>query len=180
MSYDEPVPEADRLPDVAAGGPLPTTEDAGPSPMEEFWNKEPSLDNEVAMIVNSPSLLTDEQLSDLHTILSHYLPQDNGYGANFDFKREISAQLSAVRAMRAKVMTSTGQIKENIPTREVKEALSAANTLTASLMKNHEKIMNFDRQRALEQATIAAIEAMSDEIKEIFFNDLNARLEKLE
>ena len=180
MSHDEPVPEADRLPDVAAGGPLTTTEDAGPSPMEEFWTKEPSLDNEVAMIVNSPGLLTDEQLSDLHAILEHYLPQANGYGASFDFKREISAQLNAVRALRDKVMTTTGQIKEGISTREVKEVLAAANTLTASLMKNHEKIMNFDRQRALEQATISAIEAMDDNIKEVFFNDLNARLEKLE
>ena len=172
---------SEHLPDPEPINLSPTegTEASGPT-MQQFWEEAPNLDTEVEMILNSPGLLKDDQLADLHTILSHYLPEDNGYGADFDFKQEISAQLNAIRAMRQKIMNVNGTIKDGTTIREVKECLAAANTLTTALMKNHEKIMNFDRQRALEQATIAAVDKLPEEAKAIFFEELNNRLEQLD
>ncbi len=179
MYGDEEIPPADRLPDVNLKEPI-KIETGGPTQLENMWEEEPNLDQQVEMILAMPQLLTEDQLQDMHTILSNYIPQENTYGANFDFKAEISLQLAAVKAMRLKVFNLNGTVKDGTSLRDVKECMTAANTLTTALLKNHEKIMNFDRQRALEQATIAAIDTLDEASKQVFLNELNERLEKLE
>ena len=150
------------------------------SALQEFWTEQPNLDTEVAMIISSANLLTDDQAQALHLVLSQFVQEGNEYGADFDFKHEISMQLGAIRAMRSRIMNLNGTIKEETSIREVKECLAAANTLTTALMKNHEKIINFDRQRAVEQATIEAVKLLPDEAKEVFFEEFDRRLKLLE
>jgi len=158
-----------------------TSTDTGPgSPLDGFFEETADLDTEVEMILNHPGLLRDEQLDNLHTILSEYLPSSVKYGADFDFNHEIEAQIVAVRAMRARVMTPGGQLKVDIPIREAKETLAAGTTLLQTLMKNHEKVMNFNRQRAIEEATIQAIRNLPQENQDQFFASLKDLLDGIE
>lgn len=120
-------------------------------------------------------------------LVPHVDAEDVAYGANYDITIEVQGLISAVRAMQNSVMDERGRIREGITPREMKEVVTSTSSLMNLLMKSHEKLMTFDRQRALEQATVDALRALGDggfdgmkgeEIVSRFVEMMEARLEK--
>lgn len=103
------------------------------------------------------------------------------YGANYDIKVEVQNLIEAVRAMRDTVIDHDGKAKQGITPREIKETVTATTSLMTLLMKSHDKLMSFDRMRALEQATVETLQELADtrgeEIVSRFVERMAARLE---
>jgi ElaB/YqjD/DUF883 family membrane-anchored ribosome-binding protein len=146
------------------------------SAIHEFMTDLQTLDAEVEAILHAPQLLTKEQLRNLACILQDYLPQGVAYGADFDLVAEIGQQLTAIKAMRRKVMTDNGVPMEGISARDLKEVATASNTILQTLIKTHEKIMSYERQRAIEKAAAAAVRAMPQEFQDQYFEHLEREL----
>lgn len=127
------------------------------------------LEDSVEAVLDNPGLLTEEQLINLHAILQHYLPDTVKYDANFDFSSEVTAQITAVRAMRMRVMNANGTLKQDVTVREAKEVIGACTTLLTTLMRHHKTIQNFDRQRSLEYATVEAIKTLPEKNQRLFY-----------
>jgi len=137
----------------------------------------PDLSSEVAAILMAPAELTDDQALALYTLLTPRFTENSvTYGADFDLVAEVEAQILAVRAMRDSVILPGGRVKNGVPARELKEVVTASNTLLQTLMKTHERVLNYDRQRALEAATVAAVEGLPEEAKQAFFSALEKEL----
>lgn len=138
------------------------------------------LSHHVEAILAAHAELTYEQAEALWIALSERFADETvEYGADFDLTQEVEAQIRAVRAMRESVITKEGKVKSGVGARDLKEVVTASNTLLQTLMKTHEKVLNYDRQRALEEATVAAVETLGDEEKTRFFTVLEARLESI-
>ncbi len=102
---------------------------------------------------------------------------DPGYGADFDLAEEVNAQIRVVRSLRNMIVDpETGAIREGHSARDAKELIGSGNTMLASLMKFHDKIINQDRVRAMEQATIEAVKDLPQPAQDKFFNKLEDAL----
>ena len=134
------------------------------------------LTDPVHSILETPEALTNEQVSALLRALVPFSGTTIEYGADFDMKEIIQEQLQLVRAMRNSVLTEEGHRLPGVTARDLKEVVSASTTLTTTLMKSHEKIMNYDRQRAIEEATVAAIRKLPEEAQGAFFTVLEEKL----
>lgn len=110
------------------------------------------------------------------------VPRDDAevaYGANYDITIEIQGLIDSVRAMRNSVMDDRGRMREGITPREMKEVVTSTTSLMNLLMKSHEKLMSFERARALEQATVDILRDLGgEEIVSQFVEMMEARLEK--
>lgn len=110
------------------------------------------------------------------------VPRDKtevAYGASYDITGEIQGLIESVRAMRSSVMTQEGKMREDVTPREMKEVVTSTTSLMNLLMKSHEKLMSFDRARALEQATVDILRELGgEEIVSQFVEMMEARLEK--
>jgi len=104
---------------------------------------------------------------------------DPGYGAHFDISNEVNEQIKAVRALRSLVMDDSGNINEGYTARDAKELIGSSNTLLGSLMKFHDKIINQNRMRLIEQATIEAVKTLPEEQQELFFTKLQSGLDAI-
>ena len=103
--------------------------------------------------------------------------EDPEYGADFDLVQEMNDQIRVVRALRNKVIDpETGAIKGDHSARDAKELIGSSNTMLASLMKFHDKIVNQDRVRAIEHATIEVVKTLPKESQEKFFEALEQAL----
>ena len=141
----------------------------------------PDFSNEVEFIASCPEALTEEQAAILwNAIQSRLASIDIDYGANFDIVAEVEAQIALVRAMRRSVVTAGGQLMPGIATRELKEVVSASTTMLTTLSKSHEKIMSFDRIRAIETSTVDAVKTLPAEQQTIFFETLERKLSAIE
>lgn len=100
------------------------------------------------------------------------------YGAGFNMMTEVTDQIVALRALRTRVLTDTGLVRAGVTARELKEVVAASNSMLQTLMKTHERIVNYDRMRAIEEATIEAIKELPDEVKQQFFAKLEQLLEE--
>ena len=101
--------------------------------------------------------------------------EDIEYGANYDITLEVEGLIQSVRAMRNTVMDEQGRVKEGITP---KEMITATTSLMNLLMKSHEKLMTFDRHRALEQATVDVLRQLGgEEIVGTFVEMMESRLE---
>ena len=126
---------------------------------------------------------TASQIQEMYDALRPLLKKasdgaENMYGTDFSIADEINELLLTSRAMRRSVMTSSGDIQQDISTREVKEVLSSSTTLINSLMKSHEKVMSMERFRAVEAATIdTLLEVGDNELVEQFMSVLTAKLD---
>ena len=144
------------------------------------------------------SILSEQQLRMLADSLVGHYPQffsvgsgngeegqhrgsadDPGYGADFDLADEVNEQIKAVRALRQTIMDDSGTIREGVQARDVKEMVSSSNTLLGSLMRFHDKIINQDRMRLVEKATIEAVKTLPEEQQEIFFDTLQKGLDAI-
>lgn len=115
----------------------------------------------------------------VHTLeLVPVADRDVTYGAEYDMTSEVEGLIQSVRAMRGSVMTEDGRMRTDVTPREMKDVVTATSSLMNLLMKSHEKLMDFDRQRALEQATIEILREMGgEEIVTKFVENMEARLE---
>lgn len=142
----------------------------------------------VSLVIQSAlnKVLTGQQLADLSTALQNAYPKvfcnsntpidDPGYGADFDIASEINDQIRVVRALRSTIVDEDGSLKDGIAPREAKEMISAGSTMLASLMKFHEKVINQDRMRAVETATIDTIKTLPEQQQDDFFAALESAL----
>lgn len=137
----------------------------------------PLLEEAVGLVTTHAGFLSAEQRHRLQAVLAP--PRtENTYGADFSLLQEMEELLNMARALRQHVMTGN-QVAEGIGTREVKEAVSASNTLLSTLIKVHEQVLSFERQRAIEQATIKAIGTLPEESRAQFFSTLEELLESV-
>lgn len=135
----------------------------------------------VETILRKADRLSPSQVHDLMTILTHYSDDSDSfqYGADFDLKEEITAQIRAVRALRGKVLLPSGQLHPDIEPREAKEIITTGSTLISTLMKYHEQIVNMDRQQAVETAIIDTVKLLNQKYQEIFFDKMKENLERI-
>lgn len=73
------------------------------------------------------------------------------YGADYDLTGEVDTLIMAVRALRQSVMTDDGRLIDGTTAKEMREMVTASSNLLQFLMKAHEKLMSFERQRVLER-----------------------------
>jgi len=100
------------------------------------------------------------------------------YGADYDMKSEVENLITAARALKNSVMYPNGDIRPGITPREMKEVVTSTSSLISLLMKSHEQLMNFDRQRILEQSTVDVLREMGgEEIVSRFVKMMEERLE---
>lgn len=126
--------------------------------------------------------LTQEQLR----ILIGKLPVDlmdeaggQAYDANFSVADELTLQIQAVKALRQHVFPN-GRFNQDGSVREAKEVLTTCNQMIRTLMDSHERIMNLERMRAIEAATLEALAEVSDDMKEQFLVRLEKKLAEIE
>ena len=81
--------------------------------------------------------------------------------------------------MRRQIMIGNN-IREGLNPREVREAVAASSSLLSTLLKVHEKVMSFERQRAIENAVIETVRELPEPAKEAFFINLETRLAAIE
>jgi hypothetical protein len=102
--------------------------------------------------------------------------QGQGYGADFSLADEIGLQIVAVQNLRQYVFPN-GHLRDGCNIREAKEVLTTCNAMVRTLMDNHDRIMNMERMRAVEAATVDVLIELDDALKEKFLERLRARLE---
>jgi hypothetical protein len=98
------------------------------------------------------------------------------YDANFSMADELRAQIMAVRAVRDRIMTVEGNLVADISTREAKEVISSGSTLVGTLMKYHEKVVNMERLRVLEQSVIEALVEADVDIRDQVLSIMEQKL----
>lgn len=102
------------------------------------------------------------------------------YGAEFDLAEEVEAQIRAVRSIRANVFDVNGNLKSSVTSREAKEIISTGSTMLGTLMKYHEKVMNMERLRKLEQSVVEALLEVDEDFKAKVMESLEKKLEAAE
>jgi hypothetical protein len=137
------------------------------------------LDGYIDMIDTMSADLREDQVARLFGVLAALGGRTVEYGADFDLKEEVQAQIQAVRAMRDAVMPN-GVVRVGTSAREVKEVVTASSTLLTTLMKMHEKVMSFDRSRAIEEAVTATIRGLPEDAQKVFFSQLEQNLSAIE
>lgn len=123
-------------------------------------------------------LLNDDQMHVLISALPARAAEGagGGYDASFSLANEISMQIQAVNGLRD-YMFPNGKLRDKATTREAKEVLTTVGVMIKTLMENHEKVMNMERMRSVEAATIEVLQEMGDAQKEKFLVALQRRLE---
>lgn len=145
--------------------------------IREFFTTPANLDTEVDAILNRPDLITQEQADNLVMIIREHHAEASVYGADFSMVAEIDDQIRTVRALREHVIQPNGRLREGMSPRDAKEVISASTTLLGTLMKSHEKILGFERQRAMESAVVAVLKGLGPEPKAQFFVEMERRME---
>ena len=131
----------------------------------------------VELVVRNAHRLDDRQINLLVDSLSLFASKDVvDFNSGFDLSEEIGRQIAMVRALRDMVLDPTWRIREEYSARDAKEVISSASTLLTTLMRFHEKIVQIDRQKAIEVATIEAIKTLPEEVQERFFGKLEELL----
>lgn len=151
-------------------------------PLQDFMTAEDEAD--VTGLIETLSLhsnsITEEQAVELSALVCTILPEQEQYDADFSFTDELSEQIKAIRAMRKSVITAHGQVREGASVREVKEVVSASSTMLQTLLKTHDQVQSFERQRAIEKAVIDTVKSLPQEYREKFFAELEIEMEKIQ
>jgi hypothetical protein len=134
------------------------------------------LSHYVEVIVNNFDQLSEEDSARLRNLLldedeevrnqAQYLLQEEidsegfeDYGPNFSMERELNEQLKLIRKMRMSVRYAGVEVDM----KERKEVISACNSFFSSLMKYHEKVVNLERLRLVEQALVKSVKQFSEQ-----------------
>lgn len=115
-------------------------------------------------------LLTEEQIDGAGS--------GTDYGADFSLADEIGLQITAVKALRQSVFPG-GRLKSDASTRDAKEVLTTCNQMIKTLMDSHGKIMNMERFRAVESATLDVLADIDEALKERFLVQLESKLSEV-
>lgn len=123
--------------------------------------------------------LSAQQIADLSRCLREAYPNnfnsgavpvdDPEYGADFDLTAEINSQIRIVRALRSKVLSDNGSIKEDVSIRDARELITSGGAMLRDLVKYHERTVNLNRMRMVESATIEAIKTLPEDSQQQFF-----------
>ena len=88
------------------------------------------------------------------------------YDETFSMAEEVHEVMKAVKLLRKSILAPGGKaLKTGITTTEAKDVISMSNTMINTLMKSHEKIMNMERYRAVEQATVDVLRELDGDEK---------------
>jgi len=101
------------------------------------------------------------------------------FDENFSIADELTSQIQAVQALRQHVFPG-GRFKSDGSVKEAKEVLTTCNQMVKTLVENHERVMNMERFRAVEGATLDVLADMSDELKNTFLTRLAQKLEDMD
>jgi hypothetical protein len=141
-----------------------------------------NLDELIDFLITRKQFLRPEQLQRLQ--IAFPAPNDptpppvTRFGSEFDLLEEIQTQINAVQILRDRVIQD-GELAEGVSVRDAKEALSAATSLITTLNKVYQEIVNANRLRQVELATVEVIKEFP-EVHAHFFPLLKPRLESLE
>jgi len=143
----------------------------------------------VAMVIDAAEnrLILSRQLASLKDSLAECYPErfggraalevdDPEYGPGFDVSSEINAQIKMVRTLRAKLEVEISTNDSKTTSRDMKEAIAAGSSMMSTLMKYHKEIVNQDRLRMVEEATIEAVKSLPEEHQTEFFRVLELHL----
>lgn len=131
----------------------------------------------IEQLVLYKAFVSEEQAKTLYDLVSGILPEaKDQYDANFNFTEEINEQIKAIRAMRGAVIEPSGKVVQGASVREIKEVVTASSTLLQTLLKTHEQVQSFERQRAIETAVIKLVRGLSEEAQAEFFKTLEEEL----
>lgn len=142
------------------------------------------LKHEVGVFIRDiiPKLTAEQCLQVLDALPRELTqPKEDGpeYSADFSIAEEISLQLAAVQAMRSHIFPD-GRMRSDTNIREAKDVLTTCNQMIKTLMESHGRIMNMERMRAVESATVEVLIELGDDLKEKFLTLLAARLESVQ
>lgn len=138
------------------------------------------IDDCVDTLCAFPEQMTAEQAKRLYIALRHShsdVGLGESYGADFDVSAEIGEQITLVRAMRARLINSDGQLNERFSAKEAKEIMGASNALNQTLMKFQAQITNFQRLIKVENAVKAALSTLPREAQEEYLRVLEEQLQ---
>lgn len=103
-----------------------------------------------------------------------------GFDANFDMGKEITNQLQALQAVRNKIFSSDGRIKEGQTVKDAKDFMASSASLLQLLQKSKSELINLERLQAIEEAVIDALKELGDDATELFLKKLEERLERID
>lgn len=138
------------------------------------------VDDCVDTLCAFPEQMSAEQAKRLYIALRHShsdVGLGDAYGADFDVSAEIGEQITLVRAMRARLINSDGQLNERFSAKEAKEIMGASNALNQTLMKFQAQITNFQRLIKVENAVKAALSTLPREAQEVYLRVLEEQLQ---
>jgi hypothetical protein len=108
-------------------------------------------------------------------VLPDDLPhQSMVYDEKFKLSDEVSSLVNMVRAIRNRAFPDGTHLDPDLSISEAKDVLSMTNTTIATLMKSHEKLVNMERFRAMEVATIDTLNALDSYIKDAANSNSNS------
>lgn len=102
----------------------------------------------------------------------------------FNLEEEIQSQIAMLKRMRKKLTLEDGGLSSSVSYKEIKEVVSSCSSVMGTLMKYHKDAKTIQRNRAVEQATIHAIESMAERygdktVAQEFLEKLKEQLEQL-
>lgn len=101
---------------------------------------------------------------------------DVDYDESFDLSKEISEVLRSVRLLRKSILSPSGKsLKSGVTVGEAKDVISMSNSMINTLVKTHEKVVNMERYRAVEQATVDILRELDSDRE--FMRELNEHIE---
>jgi len=101
---------------------------------------------------------------------------DVDYDESFDLSKEISEVLKSVRLLRKSILSPSGKsLKSGVTVGEAKDVISMSNSMINTLVKTHEKVVNMERYRAVEQATVDILRELDSDRE--FMREFNEHIE---
>ena len=102
------------------------------------------------------------------------------YDENYSLKDEMATMIVAVKAMRGEIFDGN-RLRNGVGLKDVKEFVTASNSIMSTLMKSHEKLMSMERHRSIEQATVEVLKEIGgSEVVDRFVTLMESKLETRE
>lgn len=118
-----------------------------------------------------PSKLREQLLDALE---ARSLSSDRG---SIDIADEVRKQCALVRALRSKFLTPEGQLQNGIEVKDAQQAASAFNSFLTTYLRAEAQVNRFERLSHIEQAVIETVKRLPEKQQEVFFEDLEKKLQ---
>ena len=124
-----------------------------------------SVQDAIDFLAKNQKYISREQLTELSALIpSKILPT---LPTSSDFVSELSEQLEMVKTLRSAI--------DGDDPRQIKDLVSASTTLFSMITKLNDDILNQQRIRKIENATVEAIKTLPEESREAFYVALGER-----